>query len=144
MIYVGGLLIMFVATLLYNWLMGRLKNEIPVAVHELKTYLGPDRWNQIMSAAEMAIHTAEQLRLTGAIEDTSEAAKKAALETVQRFVTAQGIEGVDVQALDDMIEGLLHMIRDTLRESVEEENPPEPEPVLTRTASYFPGLTPTA
>lgn len=136
-IYVGGLLIMFVATIAYQWLSAKLKKEIPIAVGELKTELGSDRWNQIMSACEMAIHVAQQLRLNEAIEDTGRAAKAYAMQAAQRFLTEQGITGVDVQAIDDMIEALYNVVKDTLKENVPELS--TPEPAKNPTASYFPG-----
>ena len=142
-VYVGGLLIMFVATIGYQWLSAKLKKDIPVMIDELKTQVGTDRWNQIMSACEMAIHVAQQLRLNEAIEDTGMAAKAYAMKAAQRFLDEQGITGVDIKAIDDMIEALYNVVKDTLKESAPELDTEEVT-AKSPAPSYFPGLNKTS
>jgi hypothetical protein len=94
------------------------KTFIPNAVETLETRMGEDNWKKLIDAANMGIRAAQQARLTGLIENTGNAAKTYALEATKTFLASMGLEEIDVDAIDKIIEGLFNTVAGELKDQL--------------------------
>ena len=115
---------LFVLTLLADKIKALIKKDVPIAVTELKTKLGPVAWSVVCSIAEMAVRAAQQARLNGWIEDTGEAARAYAIQVFKTWCITQGLEELDVDKLVQVIDGIYNTLKDELKKVVEAEVTP--------------------
>jgi hypothetical protein len=120
--FVGTLLLMGLSALLAV-AVAKARVVVPQAVSELKTQMGADRWYVLMDIARVAVKAAQQARLNEWIDNTGEAAKAYALDAAKVFLKAQGLEEIDVDAIDKLIEGTYHEMSDILKEELEKQKP---------------------
>jgi hypothetical protein len=115
-----SLIIVAAAGALATYVVTHAKTIIPDVITTLKTDLGPAKWDTLMSMARIAIKAADQAQLNKWIDQTGEAAKKYDLNAVKAFLKAQGLEGIDVDALDALIEGVYNDIKAELQKDLPE------------------------
>jgi hypothetical protein len=85
-----------VVKFIVDWLRKRLE--------EMEQSLGERRWYMIQEAVRIAVSAAEQSGLAGLIEDIGEEKKRWAIDAAERFLAQNGLGGLDLDVLADMIE----------------------------------------
>jgi hypothetical protein len=75
-------------------------------------------WKRLIETANMGIRAAQQAHLTGSIENTGDMAKTYAMETTKTFLASMGLEEIDVDAIDKIIEGLFNTMAGELKDQL--------------------------
>jgi nickel-dependent lactate racemase len=75
---------------------------------ETKATLGQANYDMLVRAAEFAVRAAEQSGLSALIADTGKAKKQFAMETAEKWLQSVGFGHIDLDRIDEAIEGAVH------------------------------------
>ena len=85
-----------VVKFIVDWLRKRLE--------DMELQLGERRWSLLKEAVEIAVRAAQQSGLAGHIGNIGEEKKRWAIDAAERFLAQNGLGGLDLDMLADMIE----------------------------------------